>query len=401
MSPKRIAVPIVLLAAAGAGAWYFFNRPAADEAGLAASGTVEATEAQLGFQATGRIEVVAAREGDRVRAGQVLARLDASEAEARRAQAAAQVAAARAAVAELERGTREEEIAQARAAQAAADDRLANAESDLERTRVLHEGGAVSREALDNARLARDVARSQRTQAAERLRLLQAGPSRETIDQARAQLHQAEAALRAAEVHLANLEIAAPMDGLVTVRHREPGEIVPAGSPVLTLIDPADRWVRIYIKEDRVGAVRLGGRAAITSDTFPNKSYPGEVAFIASEAEFTPRNVQTAEERVKLVYAVKVRILGDPGFELKPGLPADVRLEGTPGNPRGAAEVRGGVPSEASPPGPLSTEWRGGKEKAAAFAGVPPLQLRWRGGQGVRSRRAGGLALQHASEARG
>ncbi|HEX9944680.1 MAG TPA: HlyD family efflux transporter periplasmic adaptor subunit, partial [Thermoanaerobaculia bacterium] len=123
-----------------------------------------------------------------------------------------------------------------------------------------------------------------------------------------------------------NLAVTAPFDGLVTVRHRQPGEIVPAGSPVLTLIDPADRWVRIYIKEDRVGSVRLGSRAAISSDTYPGKTYTGEVAFIASEAEFTPKNVQTTEERVKLVYAVKVRILGDPGYELKPGLPADVRL---------------------------------------------------------------------------
>ena len=327
MSPKKIVVPIVLLAAAGAGAWYAFGRPKPDETKLTASGTVEATEAQLGFQATGRVAEIAVREGDRVHAGQTLARLDPSEAEARRAQAAGQVAAARAALAELEAGFRSEEIAQAKAGLAAAADKVANAESDYERTRVLYEGGAVSREALDNARLARDVTRNQRTQASEQLRFLQAGPSREKKEQARAQLTQAQAALRASEVVLGNLVISAPFDGLVTVRHREPGEIIPAGSPVLTLIDPADRWVRIYVKEDRVGTVRLGSRAAIASDTYPGKTYPGQVAFIASEAEFTPKNVQTKEERVKLVYAVKVRIVGDPGFELKPGLPADVRLE--------------------------------------------------------------------------
>ena len=102
------------------------------------------------------------------------------------------------------------------------------------------------------------------------------------------------------------------------------------GFPVLTLIDPDDRWVRIYVREDRIGAVSLGQAAVISSDTYPDRSYEGEVVFIASEAEFTPRNVQTTEERVKLVYAVKVRITGDPSHDLKPGIPADVVLSGSP-----------------------------------------------------------------------
>ncbi|HEV8582447.1 MAG TPA: HlyD family efflux transporter periplasmic adaptor subunit [Thermoanaerobaculia bacterium] len=412
MNPKKIVIPVVLLAAAGAGAWYAFGRPKEDESKLAASGTVEATETQLGFQATGRILEIAVREGDRVRAGQVVARLDPSEAESRRAQAAGQVEAARALVAELERGTRSEEIAQGRAGLAAAEDRLKNAESDYQRNQILYNGGAISREALDNSRLARDVARSQRTQAAEQVRFLVAGPSKEKIAQARAQLVQAEAALRTSEVILGNLVITSPFDGLVTVRHREPGEIVPAGSPVLTLINPADRWVRIYIKEDRVGAVHLGGRAAISSDTYPGKSYPGQVAFIASEAEFTPRNVQTTEERVKLVYAVKVRILGDPRFELKPGLPADVRLEeAPPATYKGAVPGGGDVRSETSPPGPLSLTGEGGPSTtrfvdsrpaflAITFECVPPRPS-GRGGQGVRLRRVDRLAPQSPSVARG
>ena len=339
-NPKKIVpVLLILIVAAGAAWWYFRgrSRAGADAGQLAASGTVEATEAQLGFQASGQVTEIAVREGDRVRAGQVLARLDPAEARARRAQAEAQVAAARAAVAELERGSRSEEIGQARAASAAARDRLNDAEGDYRRARVLYDGGAISREALENAQTARDVARNQATQVEEQLRLVRNGPARERIDQARAQLSQAEAALRAADVTLGNLTLAAPFDGLVTVRHREPGEIVPAGSPVLTLINPADRWVRIYVKEDRVGSVQLGSRATISSDTYPGKRYPGEVAYIASEAEFTPKNVQTTEERVKLVYAVKVRVLEDPAFELKPGLPADVRLAGVPPRP----ETRG------------------------------------------------------------
>jgi len=112
----------------------------------------------------------------------------------------------------------------------------------------------------------------------------------------------------------------------VTTRHREPGEAVGAGSPVLTLLDPDDRWVRIYVREDAIGRVRLGMDAEIRSDTWPDRVYRGEVVFIGAEAEFTPRNVQTTEERTRLVYPVKVRITDDTGFELKPGVPADVTL---------------------------------------------------------------------------
>ena len=122
------------------------------------------------------------------------------------------------------------------------------------------------------------------------------------------------------------MTIVAPLDGIVTVRHREPGETAPAGSPVLTVMNPNDRWVRIFVREDRIGAVKTGTPASITTDTYPDRRYEGEVTFIASEAEFTPKNVQTAEERVKLVYAVKVRVSGDPDLDLKPGMPADVRL---------------------------------------------------------------------------
>ncbi len=328
MSPKKIVIPIVLLTAAGAGIWYFMqDRRTEPDGALAASGTVEATDAQLGFQAPGRLVSIAAREGDRVTAGQELARLDKAELEARRDQLEAQVDAALAAFEELEKGSRSEEIAQARAGLGALQERRADAERDLGRTRRLFEGGAVSREALDKAQTALDVIRNQQTQAAEQLRLVQAGPRKERKDGARAQVAQAEAAVRAADVGLGNTVLAAPFDGVVTVRHREPGEIVPAGSPVLTVMDPRSRFVRIYIPENRVGAVRLGARATITADTYPGKTYPGEVSFIASEAEFTPKSVQTTEERVRLVYEVKIRLTGDAEMDLKPGLPADVRLE--------------------------------------------------------------------------
>lgn len=277
MISKRKRIIIVAAVVIGIGAvvtaenfWHRDNHGA-----LFASGTVEATDAQLGFEVPGRIEYIAVHEGDKVKTGQVLARLDMTETKARLAQAQAQLAAAKA--------------------------RLVQARRDLKRAKRLLAGGAIGQESFDKTQLALDVADSDHRQA--------------------------QAAIKTIQAMLDNMTIVASFDGLVTIRHHEPGEIVPAGSPVLTVMNPADRWVRIYLPENRIGAVHVGEKAAITTDTYPNKHYGGKVSFVASEAEFTPKNVQTTEERVKLVYAVKVQITTDPGFDLKPGIPADVHLE--------------------------------------------------------------------------
>jgi HlyD family secretion protein len=294
---------------------------------LVASGTVEATDAQLGFQAAGRVAEIRVREGDAVQAAQLLGMLDRTETEARRRQSDAQLAAARARLEELTAGPRREEIAQARAAADAAEKRSADAAAELARSQRLFDGGAISKEAYDKAVLGRDVAASQRDQAAEQLALLERGYRKEQIEAARAQVAQAEASLAAADAALKNMVIEAPFAGVVTLRHREPGEVVAAGAPIVTLMNPEDRWVRIYVREDRIGAVKVGGKASIRCDTFPGKSYEGAVTFVASEAEFTPKTVQTTEERVKLVYAVKVSVKGDGAGDLKPGMPADVTLD--------------------------------------------------------------------------
>lgn len=330
MKAKRIVPVLVVLALGGYLTWRAVTSDDGDGTALAASGTVEATEARLGFEVAGRIVALDAREGDRVGAGTVLASLDDEELVARRAQAVAQVEAVRARLAELEAGFRSEEIAQARSAVAAAAERVTDAERDLDRTRTLHDGGALPREALDKAALSVELARRQQEQSAEQLALLERGARPEQVAAARAQVAQAEAAVAALDATLAKSRLTAPFDGIVTVRHREPGEIVAPGAAVVTLMNPDDRWVRIYVPENRLGRVQLGQKATIVSDTFPGKRYDGEVAFVASEAEFTPKNVQTTEERVRLVYAVKVRITGDRELELKPGLPADVTLEATP-----------------------------------------------------------------------
>ncbi|HET9986846.1 MAG TPA: efflux RND transporter periplasmic adaptor subunit [Longimicrobiales bacterium] len=325
MNRKRLgAVGVVIALAAAVTAWIVLHRGGAAEAPY--SGTVEGREADLGFQSAGRVDRILVDEGDAVTAGQVLAVLDTAELAARRAGAVAQAAAARAQLAELERGSRPEEVAQARAMAAAARERLANARRDLERVTPLQKSGVVSRQDLDRATTAAEVAGAQYDQAQQQLRLVTTGPRPERIEAQRALLRQAEAAVAQLDATLANAVVRAPFPGVVTIRHREPGETLSPGLPVVTVLNPADRWVRIYVPEGEVGRLKLGEPARIASDAFPSRRYPGRITFIASQAEFTPKNVQTTEERTKLVYAVKVAITGDPARDLKPGIPADVAL---------------------------------------------------------------------------
>lgn len=294
--------------------------------GLEASGTVEATEAGLGFQVPGRIAAVLVREGDRVDSGAVLARLDTRDLLARRAQAEAQLLAQRARLRELERGARPEEVAQAEAAARASERQRAEAQRTAERSRNLFRGDVLSREQLDQTETALEVATERERQVAEQLRLVRQGPRAEQIAAQRATVQAAEAAVAQVEATLIDAEVRAPWRGIVTRRHREPGETVAPGLPVVTVMDPDDRWVRIYVREDRIGRVSLDQEATIRTDSFADSTFKGRVRFVATEAEFTPRNVQTAEERLKLVYAVKVAIAADGGLALKPGMPADVVL---------------------------------------------------------------------------
>ena len=325
MKDKRLLIiPIVVVVLIVVG--WLLLRGHEETNAIAASGTVESTEADLGFQVPGRVADVSVKEGDAVQKGQTLARLDPQEITARQQGANAQLAAARALLTELERGARPQERGQAQEGVEAARRRMQEAEATLARSRKLYDGGAISKEALDQSETAYTVAKAQAEQARQQQSLVDVGPRTERIDAQRAVVRQAEANVAQVQANLDNAVVTAPFNGIVTVRHREPGESVTPGLPVLTLMNPDDRWVRIYIREDQIGQVHLGESAKITSDSHPGKTYQGRVSFISPQAEFTPRNVQTAEERVKLVYAVKVAIVGDSTLDLKSGVPADVTL---------------------------------------------------------------------------
>jgi HlyD family secretion protein len=329
MNRKKILVLVVLVAVAAAAVIWWISRGDSDDGRLRASGTVEATEATLAFETGGRIDEIAVREGEPVSQGQVLARLDSAEIVARADQAAARLAAVVAQLEELRRGSRPEEIAQASAGVAEARERLADARRDREKSATLEAGGAISPEALEKARTQEGVASARVRHAEQQLALVRQGPRAERIAGGEAAVAEAEGAVAAAAAATARTALVAPHSGVVTTRHREPNEVVAPGQPVLTVMNPADRWVRIFVPENRIGAVSLGTPAEIRSDTFPDRAYRGAVVFISPEAEFTPKAVQTPEERVRLVYAVKIRIDGDAAMELKPGMPADVTLTPT------------------------------------------------------------------------
>jgi HlyD family secretion protein len=229
----------------------------------------------------------------------------------------------------MEAGFRLEEVAEGRAALRQAEEKRDDAARDRERAQRLFDGGSISQEMLDKAVTAFRVTDAAVDQANQRVQILEDGVRPERISAQRALVAQGDAAVAQIDAALRNSIVEVPFQGIVTVRHREPGETVSPGLPVLTVMDPDDRWVRIYVREDRIGQVQLGQEASITSDTYGDRTYRGEVIFISNEAEFTPRNVQTTEERVKLVYAVKVRITEDPTYDLKPGIAADVVLSGT------------------------------------------------------------------------
>jgi HlyD family secretion protein len=324
----RIILGGVVLSSIGAFAIHR-TTSAADREGAAilASGTVEATQAELGFQVSGRLESLRVREGDAVTAGIKLANLEQFELIAQREVARAQVAAAQAGLSELLAGSRREDIAHARAVLAVATDRRDLAQRDVDRLAPLAEQSLVSRQAFDQQRTELSISQGEVAKAKEELQILETGPRVERIAAQRAALAQAEAAVARIEAQLAQTELTAPFSGTITVRHREPGEALSPGNPVLTLRNFDDRWVRVYIPGDQVGDLKLGQSAAITGDADPAKRYTGAISYIASVAEFTPRNVQSTKDRVKLVYEVRVRIACDTSVDLKPGLPADVRFQ--------------------------------------------------------------------------
>jgi HlyD family secretion protein len=324
---KRIALLILgVLLVTGGG--YLYVRSAAThtaDTGLRISGNIEAHESVVSFKVQGRVVRLPVQEGQSVEQGDLLAQLDDED---YRQQVSVDEATVRTREAELElalAGSRNQEIQ-------AAKQTLVDAHADLElkraefvrRQALLSEQG-VSREDVDSA-----ATQFKRAQAAyERARQIHdqlvEGTRKEEIAVRRANLQLAREAVEMSRVKLTYTVLTAPVSGVVLVRQAELGEVVAPGTPVVTIADVDHLWMRGYINETDLGRIRWGQPATVRTDTYPDKAFLGRVSFISSQAEFTPKSVETHKERVTLVYRIKID-LDNLNHELKPGMPAEAMI---------------------------------------------------------------------------
>ncbi len=388
MKKKRLIIIVVIVVIAAAIAVTRKLSNGSDPDVLRISGNIELTEVDISFKYPGRLVELAVDEGDPVKRGQIIAAMDRAEWERQLERERATVSAAEsglvqlrtaitfqretvsgdlqlrsadlrqaeARLAELLAGSRAQEIEQARAVRAEAQVQHEQARRDFERAQKLFKDDDISAAQYDQFKARHDATAATLKRAAETLKLVEEGPRKEQIDQARAAVERARAALRLAEANsidlrrreqeipirqadirraaaqagvleaqLADRTLASPVDGVVLTRSAEPGEVLPAGATVLTLGDIERPWVRGYIAESDLGRVKLGMTARISTDSYPGKAYEGKITFISSEAEFTPKQIQTQQERVKLVYRIKIDV-PNPHRELKSNMPVDAEI---------------------------------------------------------------------------
>jgi len=302
------------------------------------SGHVEATEVRLAPDVGGRVLELPIAEGDRIAAGELIVRLDARDTELAINHAKAERSAADAQLRLLLAGSRSEDIRQAeaqvesaRAEVSGAKAELASAEQDLERFESLLRSNAGSRKQRDDAATRRDVARDRLAAAESRVRAadeaarrLRAGARREEIDAARARLDAAEAQLKSLEKTLSDATLTSPIVGVVTDKLVEVGEVIAARTPVAVITDLDNAWADVFVPEPSVPRIRVGQDATLFTDA-GGAGIKGTVTWISPKAEFTPRNVQTADERSKLVYRVRVTVDNRDGV-LKQGMPVEAEI---------------------------------------------------------------------------
>jgi HlyD family secretion protein len=322
---------LAVIAALVALASYLWRQHGANDpnAAFSLSGNVDVHQVELAFRVSGRISAVKVQEGDKVRAGEVLAALDPGPLQADVDSAQADVAQARAQLEKTRRGFRVEEVAQARAAvaQRAAD--LENARVTLQRQEQLVAAGLVTHQQIDDAQTRVHMSEAALAAARDQLTLELRGSRIEDIEMQEAMLAAAQARLEKAQTALADATLMAPSNGIISVRAREQGAIVQAGQTVytLTLNDPV--WIRAYVPQPRLGRIKPGMPVKMTIDSMPGRQYDGTVGFISPEAEFTPKTVQTEQVRDDLVYRIRV-IASDPDDVLRQGMPVTVLIAAAP-----------------------------------------------------------------------
>ena len=386
---KRLPI-LILVAAAALGIYLWrsgaFRKP---DNRIIVSGNLELTLVDLSFKIAGRMTELTVKEGDWVKKGQVIARLDPVQLQQQRvrdlaavvnaqsgydqmltsiqyqeatlesdvAARKAELEEARAKLDEMLAGSRPQEIEQAEASVADAKAQLDWARSDWERYQMLYKNEDVSTQQYDQARQRFVSATAQLKNAEEHAALVKEGPRKEEIAAQRAQVARSVAAVATSEANRLELQrrrqelvarraqieqargqagitnaqlddtiIYAPIDGVVLVKSAEAGEVLAAGTTIVTVGDLDHPWLRAYVGETDLGRVKLGQKVNLSTDSYPGKIYVGTISFIASEAEFTPKQIQTKEERVKLVYRIKVDV-DNTAHELKNNMPVDAEIQ--------------------------------------------------------------------------
>lgn len=386
MNKKALVILLVLVLLGAAGVYSYHRWRDRDRSGsITLSGNIELTKVNIAFKTSGRLVQLNVDEGSPVKKGTVVARLDQDQLRHQWERSKAALAAAESQLAQLQTsiqwqqemlqgqteqskaevsqadarlreqlaGSRTQEVQQARAALDAARSEEERSRRDWERAQTLYKNEDISTSQFDQYRTRFDSAVAARKQAEERLGLVQEGPRKEDIEAARAQVARAQAGVRVSnasrlelkrrqqdmdarradiararadvaliESQLNDTVAASPIDGVVLVKSAEIGETLAAGTTVATVGDLDHPWLRGYVSESDLGRVKLNGKVKVTTDSFPGKVYWGRVSFISSEAEFTPKQIQTPEERVKMVYRIKIEI-PNPDQELKSNMPAD------------------------------------------------------------------------------
>jgi Multidrug resistance efflux pump len=314
---------IILILAAGGTYWAYTRYFAGAASSLQATGTIEATTVDITCKTAGTIKTISFQEGDTVGKDQLLGEITRNDLVAQRERDALAVAEAQDKLNDLVSGARSQEIKAAAANLNISQINLDQANLDWGRVQKLFDGGAASQQQLDNAQANADLKKSQLESAQAALSLLQEGTRPAQINAAADEVERTKAVLRATETLLDDLKVYSPIDGTVLNRNYEPGEYVSAGANLASVADLNRLWITVYIPTDDLPAIKLGQKTHITVSG-NSSQYAGTVANIASKGEFTPKTIQTKQERTNVVFAVKITIDDNQNGVLKPGMPADV-----------------------------------------------------------------------------
>lgn len=329
MNKKLIAVVLIIIAVIiiGFWAWKYNNKNQKDSV-LTLYGNVDIRQVLLAFEQSGRIEKLLVQEGDKVKAGQVLAALNTNALHIQAKQAQAQLKAQQEAIVKQDVGARPEEITQAKAQLASAQAELDKTNKNLQRLQILvssTDGRAISQQELDYAKSNKDSAEAAVRERQANLELIIKGARQEDREATKAQYEVTKANLDLINYNLTQAELKSPVNAVVRARLQEVGDMTTAQKAVYTLALTDPKWIRVYVNEQDLSSIKMGSTAQVIRDSDPNQPINGKIGYISSVAEFTPKTVQTEEIRTTLVYEVRVYV-NDPNDQLKMGQPVTVNV---------------------------------------------------------------------------